>query len=90
MLETGSIDVMANDANDWHTISLTRTYTDPVVVLSINTYNGGHPVHVRVKDVTTTSFAFKLEEWEYLDEWHTTETVHYVVADAGSYTLPCG
>jgi len=56
MLETGSIDVMANDANDWHTISLTRTYTDPVVVLSINTYNGGHPVHVRVKNLDTNSF----------------------------------
>jgi len=56
MLETGTIDVMADDALDWHTVTLTRTYEDPVVVLSVNTYNGGDPVHARVKNVGTNSF----------------------------------
>jgi hypothetical protein len=58
--------------------------------MQIVTYNGGHPVHIRLKDVTQNSFAFKLEEWEYLDEWHTTETMNFIVAEAGTYKLACG
>lgn len=31
-----------------------------------------------------------MEEWDYLDEWHTTENINFVVAESGSYTLACG
>jgi hypothetical protein len=31
-----------------------------------------------------------MEEWDYLDEWHTTENINFVVAEKGSYTLACG
>jgi len=47
---------MADDHNDWHTVTLTHTYDAPVVVASIATYNGGDPVHVRVKNVEANSF----------------------------------
>jgi hypothetical protein len=31
-----------------------------------------------------------MEEWEYLDEWHTEEEINFVVAEKGTYTLACG
>jgi len=31
-----------------------------------------------------------MEEWEYLDEWHTNENINFIVAERGSYTLSCG
>lgn len=31
-----------------------------------------------------------MEEWEYLDEWHTTETINWIVAEKGTYNLACG
>jgi len=43
-----------------------------------------------MRNLNATSFEVKLEEWEYLDEWHTDETLHYVVAEAGDYELSCG
>jgi hypothetical protein len=89
-LETGRLDVMCEDENCWHTVNLRSNYEKPVVLVQIATYNGGHPVHPRVKDITRNSFSFKMEEWEYLDDWHTTETIMYVVAEAGSYELSCG
>jgi len=43
-----------------------------------------------MRSLNRNSFEFKLEEWEYLDEWHTTETVNFVVAEEGEYELACG
>lgn len=31
-----------------------------------------------------------MEEWDYLDEWHTDENINFVVAEKGTYTLSCG
>jgi len=31
-----------------------------------------------------------MEEWEYLDEWHTDENINFLVAEAGTYQLACG
>ncbi|MFB9809080.1 hypothetical protein ACFFQF_30085 [Haladaptatus pallidirubidus] len=39
-------------------------------------YNGGQPVHVRLRNDANAGFEYKLEEWNYLDGSHTTETFH--------------
>ncbi len=39
------------------TITLANTYTNPVVVMGVLSFNGGDPSTVRVKDVTSNSFA---------------------------------
>jgi len=51
------------------------------------TYNGAHPVTVRIKDVTAQSFKLQLDEWEYLDQSHTKETVAYAVLEQGRHVL---
>jgi hypothetical protein len=58
--------------------------------MQIVTYNGGHPVHIRLRNVASTSFEFKMEEWEYLDEVHMVEDINFIVAEAGTYKLACG
>jgi hypothetical protein len=50
-------------------------------------YNGGHPVTIRVKDVTRKEFRFQIQEWAYLDGPHTTETISYMIVEEGVHTL---
>ena len=88
--ETGSYTLSANDANDWHTVSFQNSYNDPVIVVKPLSYNGGHPAHIRVANVGSASADIKIEEWEYLDGSHTTETVHYVVMEKGDWQLDDG
>ena len=45
---------------------------------------------VRVRNVGPTSFQFRLEEWDYQDGPHGTETVSYLVVEAGAYAVPGG
>ena len=75
---------------DWYTVNLNNTYTDAVVVMRGLSYNGGDPTHLRVRNVSTTSFEWQMEEWDYKDGNHTTETCPYMVAESGVHTLEDG
>lgn len=84
--------VMSGTANgsDWKRLSFSRAYSHPVVLMEMTTYNGGQPAHVRLKEVTGTGAQYQIEEWDYLDESHTTETLAYVVLEQGARTLHDG
>jgi hypothetical protein len=45
---------------------------------------------VRVKGVDATGFWIRVQEWEYLDGWHTSETVSYLAMERGRHQLPDG
>lgn len=70
-----------NQISNWHTVTYENTYTNPVVVATALSRNGGDPTHARVRNVTASSFQVRLEEWDYRDINHTTEQVTYVVAE---------
>jgi hypothetical protein len=53
-------------------------------------FNGGHPLTIRVKDVSRTSFKWQMQEWSYLDGPHTKETVSFMVVESGAHKLPDG
>ena len=84
--------VTANQANggDWHTVTLSQSYTSPVVVMQPLSFNGSHPSVVRLKNVTGDSFEFQIDEWDYLDGGHTAEELSYLVLEAGQHTLESG
>ena len=84
--EAGTVSVDEN----WQTVSLDGSYTDPVVVTSVGTYNDPDPVHARVRNAGSGSFEVKLEEWEYQDGAHAKEGVNYVVLESGSHTTDAG
>jgi len=84
--ESGTIRI--ND--DWKTINLQNTYEDPVVILGPPSYRGISPATVRVDNVTSNSFQARIDEWEYLDEFHFNESVGYLVIEAGTHQLDDG
>ena len=88
--ETGSFTLDAGSSDDWRTLNFQNSYKDPVVIAKPLSYNGGHEAHIRVDSVGSSSAQLKIEEWEYLDGSHTTETVHYVVMERGDWVLDDG
>ncbi len=76
--------------DQWKTVTLENELTDPVVFVGPATMNEADPGVIRLKDVTTTSFDIRFEEWRYLDGHHQAEDVPYLAADAGRYKFPDG
>jgi len=75
---------------DWYTVNLNNSYSAPVVVMRGLTTNGGHKTHLRARNVSSGSFEWQQEEWDYHDGNHTTEDAPYMVMEAGSHTLDDG
>jgi hypothetical protein len=76
--------------HQWQTINLNDTYTNPVVIVSDPTHNGGDPATTRLRNVTGNSFQIRLQEPNYKDGNHINETVSYVVVEAGDWELVDG
>lgn len=74
----------------WKTVTLDRTYNDPVVIAGTPSHNGTDPSTVRIRNVTNNSFEIQIDEWDYLDPTHAVEVVSYMVVEAGTYQLDDG
>lgn len=74
----------------WQTVALGRNYSNPVIVASVGSFTGAQPVHSRIRNIQSNSFEVLIEEWDYLDGWHTPEDLHYLVVEAGRHQLPDG
>lgn len=85
--EAGQIDDLNHE---WQTVELQNTYQNAAVVFGSLSYNGSHESTVRVRNVTSTSFDVRIQEWLYLDGNHTLESVGYVVVESGVHTLDDG
>ena len=88
--EVGRVTIDQTDLDTWHVVSLQNGYANPVVIMQPPSFNGSQPVTIRLRNVTGTSFEFQLDEWDYLDGAHVSETMGYVVLEAGQYTLSGG
>lgn len=86
--EAGTMEVTADeDSGSWQTLSFQHTYDDPVVLMKPLSYNGGNPAHVHVRNVTANSAEVRIDEWDYLDQYHKAETAHFVVLERGRYEI---
>jgi hypothetical protein len=88
--EVGRVSVNQSDSDHWHHVSLINTYVDPVVIMQPPSRNGGHPSTIRLRNVSPTAFEFQIDEWDYLDGGHISETISYLVMDAGVFELEDG
>jgi hypothetical protein len=79
--------VYQTNRGTWFTLTLRHTYVKPAVVMMLNTYNGPDPAHIRMKTVTSNSFQYQVEEFDYTDGAHTNEDIAYVVVESGSYLM---
>lgn len=75
--ETGTISVDHN----YLTVNLNQRYHNPVVIMGGISIADGAPATIRVVNVTPTSFQVAVEEWDYLDGTHGTETLSYMVVE---------
>ncbi len=84
--ETGTLTLN----HEAQTVTLQRSYDNPVVIAFVATENGGQPVNVRVSDIGDNRLTLQLQEPNYLDGRHLNETVNYMVVEAGTWVLPDG
>jgi hypothetical protein len=88
--ETGRVTTRQADASTWHGVAFEHGYTAPVVVMQPLSFNGGDPTTIRIRNVTSTGFEWQMDEWDYKDGAHTTETVAYLVMESGVFQLEGG
>ena len=84
-------EVGSSSANgSWTRVVLANTYDDPVVVMGALPMYGAQGAVPRVRNVSSNSFEWRVDEWEYLDGTHNREFVDYMVVEAGRHTLANG
>jgi serralysin len=81
--EHGTLEVDHN----WKTINLTKSFVNPVVIISDPTFRGGQPVYVRTTNITNNSFQVRLQEPFVQDIIHVVELLSYIVGEEGTHTL---
>ncbi|WP_299740051.1 CAP domain-containing protein [uncultured Roseobacter sp.] len=89
-LEIGSETVSQSSPQIWHKVKFDQKIEDAVVVMGPVSSEGSDPVTIRVQKVTDTGFEFRMEEWEYLDGRHTTETISWMAVSEGTHQLSGG
>ena len=68
----------------WQTVSFGRSYSNPVVILGLATYDDVGDAFLRLQNVTKDSFQVGLQESRCQDRQHNSELVSWMVVEAGS------
>lgn len=76
--------------HEWSCVTLNRTFTNPVIVAGPLSHEGGDPSVVRIRNLTGSSFEIRVDEYEYLDEWHKFENVGFIIMEQGQHLLDDG
>ncbi len=81
---------VAQVSSEWQTITLERTYEEPVVILGGITFEDESPTTIRVRNVQANSFEVSLQAWYCEQDAHKTESMPYIVVESGLHFLPNG
>jgi len=88
LLLHGRVSVRQSNSNQWHVLTFAEPFTQtPIVVMGPPSYNGSHQSTMRVRNVTTTGFEYQIDEWDYRDGAHTTETISFLAIEPGVHDL---
>ncbi len=74
----------------WAYVAFTEKFMDPVVVAKPASNNDPSPCVVRIRNLTSTGFEIRLQQFDYLAEEHGLESVSFIVMERGSFTLDDG
>jgi len=85
-IEIGTVSIDHN----WVKVFFENVFNQPVVVAGPPTMEDGQPALVRIRNIDQEGFEIRIQEWDYLDDWHAVETVSYIVVEEGTYTLDNG
>ena len=67
-----------------------RTYENPIVIAGPPSTNGAGAATIRIRNVNSTGFEIRVEEYDFLNRIHVAETVSVLVVEAGTYELADG
>ncbi|WP_435156862.1 hypothetical protein [Haladaptatus sp. DFWS20] len=84
--DTETITQNQPDRDTWHQFD-SDAQEPRIVIVQPLSYNGGQPAHIRLRNVADGDFEYKLEEWEYLDGAHITETFHSLSVEPTEQTV---
>jgi hypothetical protein len=84
IVEIGTVEVNHNHK----TVTLTKSFVNPVVCCSDPTFKGHQPCVVRIKNITNNSFEIFLQEPHNLNGNHVKEKVSYIVGEKGTWSVP--
>ncbi len=90
IIESGTVTIDQASSATWHTVTFDQSIADAVVAMMINTSSGANPTTVRVRNITDDGFEFQMDEYDYLDGAHVTETLSWVAVAEGEHTLSDG
>lgn len=76
--------------SDWQSVQFETTLEDPIVVAGPVTRNGSQPLTVRIRNVSDTGFEWQLDEYDYLDGYHTSERFDWLAVERGTHVLDDG
>ena len=76
--------------HNWQTVSFNNSYTNPVVIVSDPSFNGGDPGNIRIQNVGSSSFEARFQEPNYKDGAHITEQASYLVVESGEWEMSDG
>ena len=88
--QSGTATVIQSDADQWHSVSFDTLIENAVVVLGPVSSNDSDALTTRVRNVTDTGFEFQIDEWDYLDGIHASESVGWLAMAEGAHTLASG
>ena len=74
----------------WKSVEFKKSFSSPVVVAKPLSLRVDAPAVVRMRNVGPTGFDIRVQQWDYLDGFHGTEKVGYLVMEQGNYVLPDG
>lgn len=87
VMAIGSRTVSQNAPGQWFSVTFDQAIADAIVVSGGLTANDAEPAHVRLRNVTDSGFEFQIEEWDYLDGVHGSETVSWIAVSAGTHEI---
>jgi RHS repeat-associated protein len=61
-----------------------------VVIAGVPSFNGSHPGVVALGNLSNSSVDVRFREWDYLDGWHSNESVSLLALAPGRHTMPDG
>ena len=92
--ETGNMEIGSATATaSWSTVTLTNTYTEPVVIATVQDGNNPNtPLTARVRNASGSSFELRLDipTDNFAPVTSNSETVNYLVVEAGVWTVGDG
>ena len=88
--QAGQVTTNQTGSAQWHTVTFDAEILNPVIKMTMNTENDTDPITLRVRNVTDTGFEWQIDEWDYLDGVHGSETVSWLAIAAGTHTLDNG